>query len=263
MNEHISTINWPQATWDPIYVKPSKPILLTSELNISLLAYSNPFCFSSNQIFLYDISGVNVYPWPPLVCTNCQKKTLDLDLSTIEFYVNNTPSTSYSCSPDLIPDDSATSVSFLSTYLDQLTVSYGNTYAISSQTICPFLFKNAQLTAIDLYYQVDSFLFVTLFRFQKANTSLSTINSNIGKLNVYSGYNYKLDNGLLNSLVFEKLEQLALYGTIKTIQANLFTDFGSVDLTFNIISLGNFYHKIGIEWINNLAVGSSCWRTTL
>jgi hypothetical protein len=181
------------------------------------------------------------------------KKGLTLYFSTVQFYVNNTRPGEYTCNSDLIPDDSSKNVSFLSTYLNTLYVGYGNIYGSESQAVCPFVFKNAQLSQFNLQYQVDSFLFVSLFRFQEVNyTSASSINSTISYLYV-DRYNYKLDEGLLHPLVFERIAYLDLEETIQSIQTDLFKHFKLLNkLNLNLYSLGNFYSQIGIEWMNYL-----------
>jgi hypothetical protein len=57
--------------------------------------------------------------------------------------------------------------------------------------------------------------------------------------------------------VFEKLTGLTCVGSIKSIQTDLFKNFGSLTIQFFLNCLGNFYHQIGIEWINDLGIGSS------
>jgi hypothetical protein len=100
---------------DPVYLQPKEPFLLTSELNVSLFTYANPAVQNSNQLKLYGLSGINVYPWP--ACPGCVKKNLHIFVSTIQFYVNNTPPSDYACSPDIIPDDTSKSTSFLASYI--------------------------------------------------------------------------------------------------------------------------------------------------
>jgi hypothetical protein len=249
---------------DQVFLKPSEPILLTGELNISLMAYSNPAVFTTNQLVLYSVRGVNVFPWPPLTCSGCAKKNLAMYLSTVEFYVNNTPPGAYTCGPGLVPDDSSQNVSLFSSYLIGFFVYYGNTYGTLSQSVCPFLFKNAQLYEMLLEYQVDSFLFVSLFKFQndEISTNYTTIGSSIGQLDV-SGYNYKLDTSLVNPLVFEQLTTFTCFGTINSIQVDMFTYLGRVTLTLNMNSLGNFYHRIGLTWMNYLSINSSVTLTSV
>jgi hypothetical protein len=133
MNKIISSINF---TISPncVVLRPSEPLLLTSELNIQ------PLIQNTNEFFFFGISGVNVYPWP--ACSGCGQIELSLSLSNVEFYVNNTPPGNYNCTPDLIPDDSSTAISLLGTLTGGINIYYGNKYGRSSQAVCPFLFKN-------------------------------------------------------------------------------------------------------------------------
>jgi hypothetical protein len=115
------------------------------------------------------------------------------------------------------------------------------------------------LGGLELFYQVDSFLYVSLFRFQQVNETY-TINSAIHKFTIY-GYNYKLDTGLLNPLVFENnFYILKFHGQINSIQKDLFAklhvDNNYMAITFSMNSLGSFYHKIGVQWMVYLKEGS-------
>jgi hypothetical protein len=124
---------------------------------------------------------------------------------------------------------------------------------------CPYLFKNANLQGITIFSQVDSFFFNSLFRFQddesKNISNLSSINSMISVFEVKSGYNYILDTSLLHPLVFEHLSGLICKGTIKSIQTDLFKHFPLTRINIFVNSLGNFYHRIGIEWLNFVKIG--------
>jgi hypothetical protein len=72
-----------------------------------------------------------------------------------------------------------------------------------------------------------------------------------------NGYNFQLDTGLLHPLVFKQLTVLQCVGTLKSIQTDLFTNFANVSVKFTFSNLGNFYHQIGIEWINYVSAGSN------
>jgi hypothetical protein len=139
----------------------------------------------------------------------------------------------------------------------------GNTYGSSEQAICPYLFKNANLNdGINLAYQVDSFLFVSLFRFQTtdSNETEPSINSEVGSF-IVNGFNYVLDTGLLHPLVFESMRTLMCAGKVDNIQPGLFKHFLLLDyIQFNFDCLGNFYHKVGIEWMGYL---NNCTNVTL
>jgi hypothetical protein len=207
----------------------SAPLLLSNELNISAFSHSNDlsdYLVNYNTISFMSLEGIEVYPWP--FCSKCVKNSLAVSFSNIEFYVNNKAPGSYNCTPGLVPDDSATSVSFLSKYITLFAISNGNTYGHFSKTVCPYLFKNAHIDqGFYLYWQVDSFLFVSLFRFQTDDvtmnrTNIISINSNISTFSIANSINFKLDTGLVNPLVFEKLSYITCQGTIKSIQTGLF-----------------------------------------
>jgi hypothetical protein len=186
VNEINSLINCSNKAFY-IYVKPIEPIVLTSDLDLCMLA-----CFQSIplNLFLLGVSGLNVYPWPSSQSFGCNLQVyLTIFMSTIDFYVNSTYISSYNCQRDLIPDDSSTNVSFFSSYTTSLALQYGNKYGSSSTAVCPYVFKNAQFgKGISARYQVDSFLFVNLLEFQQVNDTIS-INSNIQSL-FLEGYNY-------------------------------------------------------------------------
>jgi hypothetical protein len=189
LNEAVNSINCAKPA-NFINFKPAEPIILTSELNMSLLT-------QANELNMHGIGGINLFPWPSFIMS---LNAIDLNIyfSTIKFYVNYKPPSGYTCGPDLIPDDSVESVSLISRFLQSISLNYGNTYGSSSDQICPFLFKNAQLNEITLNYQVDSFLFVSLLRFQSnVLINSTTLGSSINSLVVNSGYNYKLDTGFL------------------------------------------------------------------
>jgi hypothetical protein len=242
LNKELSSAACFDSMPNSINFMPSQPILLTNKLKISQITRYN--------LKVYGLSGLSLYPWP--FCSNCTKVRLVISISRLDFYVNNKSSSEFACSPDIIPDDSSKGVSLISSFINLVELDFGNTYgSSSSQLICPYLFKNADLSDIYLSNQVDSFLFVSLFRFQQVNfTKTSLINSNIDILFV-TGYNYKLDSGILSLLVFEKVTSISCKGVIGSMLTDLFKQFQLLDnVIFQLTSLGDFYHKIGI----------TCWE---
>jgi hypothetical protein len=238
-----------------IFLKPSAPIQLTSELNISF-GFTISADLNSSIILIAGVTGVEVCPWPASFYG--LQQCLTLSLSTVQFYVNNTPPWEYTCDPGLIPAYSPKSVSFFSTYIGEIDIDYGNTYGSASQTVCPFVFKNSRLSQLTLQYQVDSFLFVSLFRFQEVNfTRTFSINSTILELYLH-GYNYKLDTNILHPLVFENISILEAEGTIQLIETTLFKHFKMLtEFTLSLTSIENLFHQIGIEWMNYVNINSS------
>jgi hypothetical protein len=114
---------------------PNNLIPLTSELKVPIIP--------GYDLGLFRVSGLNVYPWP--LCHNCTGMEWTFALSTVDFYVNNKSSSDYTCTPDIIPESSSQTVSFMSNYMSSFSIDYGNSYGSSiSPNFCPYLFRNAQ-----------------------------------------------------------------------------------------------------------------------
>jgi hypothetical protein len=245
----LSSTSCPLNLPSDVYFYPTEPILFNSEFNSSIIKFKN--------VYLYTVNGLNVYPWSAFGPDNTAYDSLSLTFSTVEFYVNNTPPSAYTCSPGIIPNNSASIVTFFQDYVNELAFLYGNKY--KAQAICPFVFANAKLEQLSLGFQVDTFLFTSLFRFQQTNnTKFFSINSTIQTLSITKSYNYKLDTGLLHPLVFERINFVQFFGQINFIQTDLFKYFKHLNTyIFKFNSLGNFYHQFGIEWMNYVAVNST------
>jgi hypothetical protein len=69
------------------------------------------------------------------------------------------------------------------------------------------------------------------------------------------GYNYALDETLLNRLVFERVRTLNLNGFVNSIESSAFkSSFGQLtDLTIMVPCLANFFHQVGLEWTGYLS----------
>jgi hypothetical protein len=208
-----------------IFLYPNAPLTLSNELNISAVAFANQIESSVvNSIYLSGIEGIEIYPWH--ACTSCVRNRLSISLSSIKFYVNKQPPGSYNCTPDLVPDNSATSVSFFSQKIEIIFLNYGNTYGRLSKAICPYVFKNAHIPrGLQLFYQVDSFLFVSLLQFQTDDLLLNktrklSINSYITNLLFFNGYNFKLNTGILHPVVFEQISYLLCLPKYYSIDSN-------------------------------------------
>ncbi len=131
--------------------------------------------------------------------------------------------------------------------------------------MCPFIFKNAQLDTLFMGGLVDNFLVRNLWTFdQDINFSpasesgimTSSMNSSIRSLSVLC-YNYRLDSAFLSPLVFEMTSTVAFTGSVSSIQMDVFKSLQSIQLvTMTMDSLGNFVHKIGVDWTVSLPPGT-------
>jgi hypothetical protein len=134
------------------------------------------------------------------------------------------------------------------------------TRSVAYKPVCPYLFRYASITSLEIDGQVDSFMYVNLLRFTEpevhSSSLLSSINSSIVYVKI-SGYNYKLDSGLLDPLVFERAQSIVLVNTIAFIQADVFKSFQALyKISLQLDSVGNFYHQVGIDWLNHMSHSS-------
>jgi hypothetical protein len=127
-----------------------------------------------------------------------------------------------------------------------------------SQTpVCPFIFINAQFNLLAIYGLCDHFLLKNLWTFHQGDRDSSTsikngsINSNISTI-IFRGVNASL----LSPLVFEFTDSVSLTGTIRSIETDLIKSLNKVEiLVISVVSMGNFFHKIGLEWTLYLPEG--------
>ncbi len=116
--------------------------------------------------------------------------------------------------------------------------------------ICPFVFKNADLTSLTVKNQ--NFILKNMFRFRNVLKEEYQLNSSIISFDV-SGYRYDINKALLNKQVFENLVNFLAKGNLNAIQSGVFWSLKSL-LSIRILNenFGNFFHKIGIEWTREL-----------
>jgi hypothetical protein len=227
--------------------QPAVPILLTATLGLAFFANSR----SGSFMVFSGIKGLNVYPWP-LIGPNNNQKRLILSHSTIDFYVND--SLPNECQQNLLPDFNrfeSKFVSIFSTLFQSMELAYGNRF---DSPVCPYVFRNAALTNLDIKGQVATFLYTSLFRFENnaLNDSLKTLNSHIGQV-ILQGHNYVVDTGLLHPLVFKITSSIWFEGTVASIQTDLFVHLSRVrEITFKLTNVGKFYHLVGIDWMSYL-----------
>jgi hypothetical protein len=89
--------------------------------------------------------------------------------------------------------------------------------------------------------------FVRLYSRMIANES-SSINSYTFSL-ILEGYRIPVDDSILNPLVFEFLTFVEIHRSIGSIHTDVFNALKYIEqVTIVVESLGNFFHKLGIEW---------------
>jgi hypothetical protein len=242
-----------------INLLPVKPIRFSSELDIYSLvnAFARGQHFGlGNQNFvvnLIGLNGIDVVPWSTIeseLMGKYQRFKIAFENTVIEFYKNGQPVSDLDCSTSLIRPDSPTLFNVF------WFVEFVAQSIYPDKPICPFIFKNANLTGIAISKHIDAILIRNLWVFQAIKNHESVINSNIEILTV-RGYGFTLDTSLISPLVFEKIQCLAIYISIGAIQADLFKDFSFLETVYlELNNLKNFFHKIGIGWTQGLNLGN-------
>jgi hypothetical protein len=239
-------------------VHPLKPIRLTSEFDIVKLvgSYNGGKWVSDNQSLQLDMigmSGIDVAKWPANLAT--ESLTIHIENSYIAFYLNGTLfSQSSLCSQGLIESQTDEQSFFI--VFPRVSFESTNHYP-SDESFCPYVFSNAQMEWVAIYGLADAVLIKNIWSFMsEKKLNETTINSNIQGL-VLRGYGYNLDTSLMHPLVFEQTEWIRIYNSIKSIQTDLFQYFRRVSiLFFQLNSLRNFFHNIGIAWTTSLPLAN-------
>jgi hypothetical protein len=242
-------------------IKPSEVILLTGELDFQrvseIMCYKAPnnydACHNFMEVYIAGLKGVDVacgWTHPGFMLT--------LLSSTLAFYYSGSSPGHYQCNEKTILETLAKNGSFFkfNNLVFKSTVKYDQ-----ENPVCPFLFANAQLNELDLYGLVDSFLVSNLFKSQLVNSSSSTVNSSISDLEMH-GYNYALDESLLNRLIFEQVQNLHMFGSIGSIQSDLFkSSFNQIiKVDIYVDNLTNFFHQVGLAWTIHLSnINTNIW----
>jgi hypothetical protein len=233
---------------DSILIQANNPIMLTSDLNLAALIFAfnasiltNPFIRANVLLKFTGINGIEVAQWPNIGITI---NGLEFDKSKIEFYINGTLSSDLKCSSGL-PD-----ANFFPMFYT-LTFNEGNTYP--SQPVCPLIFRNANMDSFTLNDQTVNSSITNLWRFHPYQSSETAINSNIICFEV-RGYNYNIDASMMHPLVFAGVSALYIYGTVSSIQTDLFQHFNQViQIIFTLDNYKNFFHTVGIGWSTHLS----------
>jgi hypothetical protein len=258
----IATVNDTNTTYlaqaVALVTRPSEAIVLTGELDLLQVceiicskAPDNSYtCENNFQVSIAGVRGVDVASKWQKISSSGFSITLYSSPLTF-FYMNNGPG-QYPCDEKTLHANSTIAGSFFN-YFD--TVIFDKSVNYDQETpVCPFIFASARLSELSIYGLMDSFLVSNLLKLQKVNLTTTTINSSISELYL-KGYNYALDETLLNNLVFERLLLLTLRGLVGSIQPDLFkASFDQLtDIKIEVACLANFFHQIGLEWTSYLS----------
>lgn len=116
-------------------------------------------------------------------------------------------------------------------------------------SLCPLIFKNANIRTIFVFGLVDSFYKRNVLKFTD-DVDFQDLNSTIVYLNLENVENINLDSKLLNRFVFSQLYEIHTRGAINQIDKSIFTSFLKLKyILFEPAYFRKFIHKNGIDWI--------------
>jgi hypothetical protein len=259
--------NYMNSSYAP--VRPVECLIITTDHEIPLTSklYIEGLVFKINlttdsvfEIFLSvltGIKGLSVHPWTnrfvhnPYLSAFLGQQTLALAQSYVELVLDSSTPIS-SCSYNMLSERESNRTIF-NFFRD---ISFNNDVKYSPKPVCPFIFKNALLRALRIGGLCDSFSLQNLWRFRSVGPGVSSINSRIDHVLLY-GYNFRVDETILNPLVFELTTSIQIRSRVKSIDTSVFKALGHVNtVRLRLESLGDLFHKVGIDWVSHLPDGT-------
>ena len=189
-------------------------------------------------------------------CINCK----------IEFYSNDRP---IKTCQEITNSINQTSVSIMSLFQFSCFLEHpeiGNLGPILTlydphfkSTICPLMFNNSLFYNLNFISLVDTFYKRNILTFE--NQTFDDLNSTIKYLNIHAE-NVNIDSSLLHPSVFERTEEIHLYGKFNKIDGSTIGALKSLNrIIFSKEYFRDIVHKNGIKWMSgfnaNLSVNLS------
>ena len=120
-----------------------------------------------------------------------------------------------------------------------------------SHSICPYLFKDANIESLIIKPLINTFYLKKSFSFIKQNST--NINSKISKLLINKAIKIRLNEDILNPQVFKYLTELRIIGSIDFVQYDLFIQFPYLKkIILDGQNFRQFTKLVGIRWANSI-----------
>ena len=117
-------------------------------------------------------------------------------------------------------------------------------------TLCPLVFKNSNLSNLEILGLSDTFYKRNILAFE--NGTFNGLNSNIIEL-VLKTENVNINSDLLNPLVFETLQKISFFGQVNIINGTSLDELKYLNtILFAKDNYRDMIHKNGIKWIREL-----------
>ena len=197
--------------------------------------------FNNLSGFEIDLSGNNA----SVIENSRDVKTIICVACTINFYTNG--KLIKSC------DDIESNSTIMSILQIRLSKYQEIAFDISDYptNICPLVFKNSNMRKLFLMGLADTFYKKNILKF--TNDVFNNLNSTIYTLQLEKVESITLDLTLLNPSVFKKLQEIVIYGALKSLDKRIFRHFPDIwNINFQSAYFRKFVHENGVDWINDI-----------
>ena len=219
-------------------------IILDKSFNVSNIMPYTSYFKSKTALQFVNLRGFDINLSYSIIKNNKNLKTLLCIACTMNFYTNG--KLIKSCQDIL--ESNSTVMSFFQLNASSGIATYNSEYPTN---VCPLAFKNANIPQLFLMGIVDSFYKKNILKF--TSDVFNDLNSKIKYLCFKKIENINLDLNILNPSVFSKLSYIYIYGSLKSIDKNIFEKLPSLYFfNFHSAYFRKLIHQNGIDWINEI-----------
>jgi hypothetical protein len=227
-----------------------KPLILSKDLEIFELAVA---LFDEKNLKsplvrkwfrLRNLKGIDMNFFQSRIFNGSYFPNLIIQNAKFDFYLNGKNLMNEKCEQNLV------TTQFYDALINILTLSSIIRY---EHAVCPYIFDRFFINFLHVDGLSNHFIKRNLLKFCTVKEDMSQmLNSSISSLSL-SGYNHKLDESLLNPLVFSRIEILTISGRLNVIQSDVFKSFKQLIIVeFRIEDFQYFFYKLGVEWLQSL-----------
>lgn len=136
----------------------------------------------------------------------------------------------------------------------RMEISFAN-LADRPTTICPIVFRNANLLGLSIAYQIDSYFKKNLIKFDQTNLTIVDLNTSIDILVLKDLFGVDLDATILNPDLFSRTSRFSFNCVLRSIHADVFRPFTDSlrELEFeDSDAFLSLCRRRGIAWIRSI-----------
>ena len=213
----------------------------------NLLSYIRFDPYSSKRVVLFqNFKGFNQYK-------DESDDQINADFDYINEYMFNFYDLSFKFFQDgrLLDDKDCVESNFKTSFFGGIKELMLTDNIYYSQSICPYVFANAQLVDLSLFKIVNSLLFTNKLEFLDINETLNTFETKLTTLRLNVVYE-RISVKIVNKFVFKNLNMLNLYGITENFDVEFFKHFQQLKLVAVFHeNFFDFFHT-GTKWMSYL-----------